>query len=159
MITAMLMLFSSCTKKADDSFTPVANEKYKMSDLPASAYYLGEDTVCFFPYNNKIYKAGNEVGVFDIESGMNYTRLCDIPDGEAYSMCVTSDGIFLYSGSSVSKIGFDGEEVNKYALPEHDGKPRFQEICVTDKYIVNKCRLYPENEEEESINCIWVTAR
>ncbi len=151
------MLFSSCAKKTDDApefvATPASNEKYKMSDLPASAYYLGDDTICFFPYDNKIYKAGNEIGVFDIESNMAYTKLCEIPDGEAYSMYVTADGIFLYGGSSVSQIGFDGILLNKYALPEHDGKARHKKICVTEKYIAATCLL---ESEDYYGNCLWV---
>lgn len=133
-ILLLLLCLTSCGK-TEVADKPVSYDKYKMVDLPNTAYYLGEDTVAFYPYENKFYKIGDEAGVFDILDGMNYTRLCDINDGDAHDIFVDSDGIYIYAGNTVKHLGFDGNTVAQYELPSIEGVSRNNLICASEKYI------------------------
>ncbi len=150
------MFLSSCSKDAETFLSPTPNYKYKMSDLPESSYYLGEDTVCFFPYEDKIYKIGNEVGVYDILADMKYLKLCEAPEDKVYDIYVTSKGIFVLCETSTCQIGFDGKTIKKYALPKHDGNKRDTDICVTEEYIVTYCNV-DNIENDDCDNYIFAT--
>ena len=141
LVFTLLMILSSCNK-TDDVPELKSYDKYKMSDLPESAFYLGEDTTAFFPYGDKIYTVGSEVGVYDVFADMEYSKLCDISDSEACNIYVTDDGICLLSGFTVSQLGFDGTTAAEYNLPEHEGRRYNSFVCVTEKYIMAACDYY-----------------
>lgn len=140
----LLMILSSCNKINDTNGVPdlKSYDKYKMSDLPVAAFYLGEDTSAFFPYRDKIYTVGSEVGVYDIFADMEYSKLCDISNIKACNIYITDDGIYLLSGFTVSQLGFDGTTTAVYNLPEHEGRRYNSLICVTEKYIMAVCDYY-----------------
>lgn len=134
-LTAVVLSSCSVTEKTDKT-EATSNEKYKMSDLEDGAYYLGEDTLAVFPYADKFYKVGDELGYYDISADMAYTKLCDIDDAKEANIYVDDSGIYYFDGSNLSQIGFDGTTRAEYVLNDGDVRYFQVQVCVLEDYII-----------------------
>ena len=140
----MLMLPSCGTDNTDQPLTetttePIvisANAKYKMSDLEDGAYYLGEDTLAVFPYGDRFYKAGAELGYFDLTTDMAYTKLCDLGDIKEADVYVDDRGIYCFNGSDVLVFSHDGTTSKEYKVSDADTRSYQIQITSVEDYIL-----------------------
>gem|GEM_PF-2996695 len=143
MTALLLIILSSCSPGEmtvqDEAMSPAeitANEKYKMSDLEDGAYYLGENTLAVFPYKDKLYKVGYELGYYDLSFGMVYTSLCDFGGDRFSDVYVDDRGIYCYDGAVILVFAHDGISQTEYRVA--DGKTKHYQVQVTgtDDYIL-----------------------
>lgn len=122
--------------RLDFSSTHKSNDKYKMSNISDGSFYVGENTLAVFPYADKLYVAGEELGYYDIANDMAYTGLCPLPPCEDCDIFADDSGVYYADGSSILHILSDGTIAAEYQLNYDTIDYAKIQVCADEDFII-----------------------
>ena len=144
----VLTAFVSCSKDTGnikDIFL-----KYSCDAIPEGVYYIEDQPIAVYPYDNKFYEisydSGN-VGYREPEN-MEYHLLFNVGEEYAEDIFVDSEGVYTVGDHAVYFIDLSGNLKNKIDLPELETYNCRYCIAASEKYITACCRYNTESDEE-----------
>ena len=150
----MLVLICGC------SIIEINSDKYKCDAIPEGIYYLEDEPVAVYPYDNKFYEAtyyNGNIGYREPET-MEYHLLNTVGEEYVCDMYVDSTGIYTVGDHVVYHIDFDGNIIDEIALPDFETFISDYSITANEKYIAI-CYHYNTESGEKFKNVIYVIDR
>ena len=150
----MLVLICGC------SIIEINSDKYKCDAIPEGIYYLEDEPVAVYPYDNKFYEAtyiNGNIGYREPET-MEYHLLNTVGEEYVCDMYVDSTGIYTVGDHVVYHIDFDGNIIDEIALPDFETFISDYSITANEKYIAI-CYYYNTESGEKFKNVIYVIDR
>ena len=150
----MLALICGC------SIIEINSDKYKCDAIPEGIYYLEDEPVAVYPYDNKFYEAtyyNGNIGYREPET-MEYHLLNTVGEEYVCDMYVDSTGIYTVGDHVVYHIDFDGNIIDEIALPDFETFISDYSITANEKYIAI-CYHYNTESGEKFKNVIYVIDR
>ena len=150
----MLVLICGC------SIIEINSDKYKCDAIPEGIYYLEDEPVAVYPYDNKFYEAtyiNGNIGYREPEN-MEYHLLYNIGEEAADDIYVDESGIYTVGGHIVYHIDFDGNVIEKTELPEFEVVQGGYCIAASEKYIT-VCYRYVKEKGADFENKIYAIDR
>ena len=138
----------------------INSDKYKCDAIPEGIYYLEDEPVAVYPYDNKFYEAtyiNGNVGYREPET-MEYHLLNTVGEEYVCDMYVDSTGIYTVGDHVVYHIDFDGNIIDEIALPDFETFISDYSITANEKYIAI-CYHYNTESGEKFKNVIYVIDR
>lgn len=142
------------------SIIEINSDKYKCDAIPEGIYYLEDEPVAVYPYDNKFYEAtyyNGNIGYREPES-MEYHLLNTVGEEYVCDMYVDSTGIYTVGDHVVYQIDFDGNIIDEIALPDFETFISDYSITANEKYIAI-CYHYNTESGEKFKNVIYVIDR
>lgn len=150
----MLVLICGC------SIIEINSDKYKCDAIPDGIYYLEDEPVAVYPYDNKFYEAtyyNGNIGYREPET-MEYHLLCTIENKELHDIYVDDTGIYVSGEYVVYDIDFEGNIRNQIDLPDLGASISQYSLAINKKYIAVCCYYHVEQREGWE-NVIYVIGR
>ena len=150
----MLVLICGC------SIIEINSDKYKCDAIPEGIYYLEDEPVAVYPYDNKFYEAtyyNGNIGYREPET-MEYHLLNTVGGEYVCDMYVDSTGIYTVGDHVVYQIDFDGNIIDEIALPDFETFISDYSITANEKYIAISYHYNTESGEKFK-NVIYVIDR
>ena len=150
----MLVLICGC------SIIEINSDKYKCDAIPEGIYYLEDEPVAVYPYDNKFYQAtyiNGNIGYREPET-MEYHLLNTVGEEYVCDMYVDSTGIYTVGDHVVYHIDFDGNIIDEIALPDFETFISDYSITANEKYIAI-CYHYNTESGAKFKNVIYVIDR
>ena len=138
----------------------INSDKYKCDAIPEGIYYLEDEPVAVYPYDNKFYEAtyiNGNIGYREPET-MEYHLLNTVGEEYVCDMYVDSTGIYTVGDHVVYHIDFDGNIIDEIALPDFETFISDYSITANEKYIAI-CYHYNTESGEKFKNVIYVIDR
>ena len=138
----------------------INSDKYKCDAIPEGIYYLEDEPVAVYPYDNKFYEATNyngNIGYREPET-MEYHLLCNIENKELHDIYVDDTGIYVSGEYVVYDIDFEGNIRNQIDLPDLGASISQYSLAINKKYIA-VCCFYHVEQREGWENVIYVIDR
>lgn len=151
----ILTLICGCSNAMGDN-----SSKYKCDAIPEGIYYLEDEPVAVYPYDNKFYEAtyyNGNIGYREPET-MEYHLLNTVGEEYVCDMYVDSTGIYTVGDHFVYHIDFDGNIIDEIALPDFETFISDYSITANEKYIAI-CYHYNTESGEKFKNVIYVIGR
>ena len=155
LMTFMLILMCGCKNDFIES-----SSKYKCDAIPEGIYYLEDEPVAVYPYDNKFYEAtyyNGNIGYREPET-MEYHLLCTIENKELHDIYVDDTGIYVSGEYVVYDIDFEGNIRNQIDLPDLGASISQYSLAINKKYIAVCCYYHVEQREGWE-NVIYVIGR
>ena len=155
LMTFMLILMCGCKNDFIES-----SSKYKCDAIPEGIYYLEDEPVADYPYDNKFYEAtyyNGNIGYREPET-MEYHLLCTIENKELHDIYVDDTGIYVSGEYVVYDIDFEGNIRNQIDLPDLGASISQYSLAINKKYIAVCCYYHVEQREGWE-NVIYVIGR
>ena len=155
LMTFMLILMCGCKNDFIES-----SSKYKCDAIPEGIYYLEDEPVAVYPYDNKFYEAtyyNGNIGYREPET-MEYHLLCTIENKELHDIYVDDTGIYVSGEYVVYDIDFEGNIRNQIDLPDLGASISQYSLAINKKYIA-VCCFYHVEQREGWENVIYVIDR
>ena len=138
----------------------INSDKYKCDAIPEGIYYLEDEPVAVYPYDNKFYEAtyyNGNIGYREPET-MEYHLLCTIENKELHDIYVDDTGIYVSGEYVVYDIDFEGNIRNQIDLPDLGASISQYSLAINKKYIAVCCYYHVEQREGWE-NVIYVIDR
>ena len=151
----ILTLICGCSNAMGDN-----SSKYKCDAIPEGIYYLEDEPVAVYPYDNKFYEAtyyNGNIGYREPET-MEYHLLCTIENKELHDIYVDDTGIYVSGEYVVYDIDFEGNIRNQIDLPDLGASISQYSLAINKKYIA-VCCFYHVEQREGWENVIYVIDR
>lgn len=151
----ILTLICGCSNAMGDN-----SDKYKCDAIPEGIYYLEDEPVAVYPYDNKFYEAtyyNGNIGYREPET-MEYHLLCTIENKELHDIYVDDTGIYVSGEYVVYDIDFEGNIRNQIDLPDLGASISQYSLAINKKYIA-VCCFYHVEQREGWENVIYVIDR
>lgn len=142
------------------SIIEINSDKYKCDAIPEGIYYLEDEPVAVYPYDNKFYEAtyyNGNIGYREPET-MEYHLLCTIENKELHDIYVDDTGIYVSGEYVVYDIDFEGNIRNQIDLPDLGASISQYSLAINKKYI-SVCCYYHVEQREGWENVIYVIDR
>lgn len=151
----ILTLICGCSNAMGDN-----SDKYKCDAIPEGIYYLEDEPVAVYPYDNKFYEAtyyNGNIGYREPET-MEYHLLCTIENKELHDIYVDDTGIYVSGEYVVYDIDFEGNIRNQIDLPDLGASISQYSLAINKKYIA-VCCFYHVEQREGWENVVYVIDR